>query len=115
MSDALKAAYRAQKTFLDVIAELQALATSTRIPRSGNSAGLRLRPSIAVTLDLAQVGKGTKTARDGTLKITVGPSWGCQLYHCCSLHCALRVVLVVCSGSWRRCHLLTVTRTKADD
>jgi len=68
---AMEAGYRAQNPFLDIIAELRAFATSVRVPRSGNTPGMRFRPSIAVTLDLAPTGKGTKNARDGTLKITV--------------------------------------------
>eukprot|EP00775_Hariotina_reticulata_P009723 gene9723-9882_t len=69
-SQQLVAAYKAQQPFLDIIDELQQLATFTRIASSNNSHGVRYRPSIAVTLDLSQGGRG-KPARDGTLKITV--------------------------------------------
>jgi len=50
---------------------LQQLATFTRIAGTNNSHGVRYRPSIAVTLDLSQVGMRGKPTRDGTLKITV--------------------------------------------
>jgi hypothetical protein len=93
VSGALKVAYKAQRPFLDVVTELQALATSTRIPRSGNNAGLRLRPSIAVTLDLAQVSKGPKTAREGTLSITVGSHSGVRLRSTLQLSSCLPIAL----------------------
>ncbi|WIA10185.1 hypothetical protein OEZ85_010388 [Tetradesmus obliquus] len=66
----LLAAYRDQAPFLDIIAELQALATVTRIRGIGNAPGVRHRPSVAVSLELQQGGRG-KPAREGSLKITV--------------------------------------------
>ncbi|KAF6265371.1 hypothetical protein COO60DRAFT_1480176, partial [Scenedesmus sp. NREL 46B-D3] len=66
----LEAAYKAQQPFLDIIEELQSLATVTRIRGADHLPGVRFRPSIAVSLGLVPGGRG-KPAREGTDKIMV--------------------------------------------
>ncbi|WIA08232.1 hypothetical protein OEZ85_007678 [Tetradesmus obliquus] len=67
---AFDSAYREQQDFLEVVHELQQLSTFTHIRGSGNARGYKLRPCIAVGVDLLLDGRG-RTAREGTVKFTV--------------------------------------------
>jgi hypothetical protein len=66
-----QAAYIDQQDFLEIVQELQQLSTFTHIKGSGNARGYKLRPCIAVGVELQSGGRG-KTAREGTVKFTVG-------------------------------------------
>lgn len=70
VTQAFDDAYREQQDFLQVVKELQQLCTFTHIKGSGNARGDRLRPCVAVGVDLLSGGRG-RTAREGTVKFTV--------------------------------------------
>lgn len=68
---AFDSAYREQQDFLEVVHELQQLSTFTHIRGSGNARGYKMRPCISVGVDLLLGDRG-RTAREGTVKFTVG-------------------------------------------
>ncbi|WIA08247.1 hypothetical protein OEZ85_007692 [Tetradesmus obliquus] len=70
VTQAFDDAYREQQDLLQVVKELQQLCTFTHIKGSGNACGYRLRPCVAVGVDLLSGGRG-RTAREGTVKFTV--------------------------------------------
>ncbi|WIA28309.1 hypothetical protein OEZ86_010860 [Tetradesmus obliquus] len=70
VTQAFDDAYREQQDFLQVVKELQQLCTFTHIKGSGNARGYRLRPCVAVGVDLLSGGRG-RTAREGIVKFTV--------------------------------------------
>lgn len=89
MQTQLLAAHRSQQPLLDVVGELQALATCTRVPSTRQQRGVRYRPSIAVTVDLLAGGRG-KGPREGTVRFTVSSPLCCQ--RCSAMHVTLRIV-----------------------